>query len=259
VRFHQEIDNFLAQLKSAEFAESCDAVRMVQAIAFPLLLCVRGSEAGWLPHHVLGSVSARIVETMFNQSYGSGRAVGLFRQVQERYTELGKQDDFLRAVGEGTLWSALLASLAAMEESPPRLLIRQAAALVAVFSCKELLAVASAEHISALVQSLIIKNAEQAITERAAKIADALSRLTAFLSRHEDEIYKEQGGGRRPLQNANSILWNSKWGWRILPSSPAQIYASGYINVDMAAKAHPEVQVAIDSLRDAMIVREPPM
>jgi hypothetical protein len=189
---------------------------------------------------------------MFNHSYGTGNPVGLFQQVQDRYTALGKRDDFLRAVGEGTLWSALLASLSGMEEIPPRQLIRQATALAAVFACKELLAVASAEHISALFQSLIIKDAEVAVTDRAAKIADSLSHLTAFLSKHEDEIYHEQGGGRRTLQNANSILWSSKWGWKILPSSPAQIYISG---VDMAAKEHPEVKKAIDALRDAMAGR----
>jgi hypothetical protein len=254
VRFHEGIENFLDQLKGVEFADSCDPVRMVQALAFPLLLCVRGREAGWLPHSVLASVAARIVDIMFNHSYGRGGLVGLFRQVQDRYTVLGKHDDFLRAVGEGTLWSALLASLSGMEESPPRQLIRQASALVTVYACKELLSVASAEHISALVQSLIIKDAEVAITDRAVKIADSFSRLTAFLSKHEDEIYKKQGGGRRTLQNANSILWSSKWGWKILPSSPAQIYVSSYINVDRAAEEHPEVQRAIDALRDAMAV-----
>ncbi len=47
--FRDEIDLFLDELAKPAFAATCDAPRMVQALAFPLLLCVRGGEAGWLP------------------------------------------------------------------------------------------------------------------------------------------------------------------------------------------------------------------
>ena len=183
-----------------EFAESCDPARMVQALAFPLLLCVRGDEAGWLPHSTLASVAARVVDIMFNQPYGPGKPTGLFRQVEKRYASLGKHNDFLRAVGEGTLWSALLASLSAVRPGPTRQLIRQASALAAVFSCKELLAVASAEHIAALIQTLIIKDAEAALADRAGKIVRSLTDLIALLSTQEKAIAQEQGAQRGTLQ-----------------------------------------------------------
>jgi hypothetical protein len=256
VRFHEQINDFMRELGGTTFAETCDVARMVQALAFPLLLCVRGNERGWLPESVLASVATRVVNIMFSHSYGRGKPTGLFRQVQGRYAGLGKHDEFLRTVGEGTLWSALLASLAGNETAPLRSLIPQASALSAVFACKELLAVASAEHLSALIQGLIIKDAEPAIADRAPAIAYALLRLTTVLSQQWDTIYKEQGSGR-VLQNAGSILWNSKWGWEILPASPAQTYCAGYINIEMAAKQHPEIQKATDALREAMLTSPP--
>jgi hypothetical protein len=52
-------------------------------------------------------------------------------------------------------------------------------------------------------------------------------------------------------QNGGSLLWNSKWGWYVLPLSPAETYCSGYINVDLAAKDNPQIAEALVSLRSA--------
>lgn len=251
-RFREHLDHFLCELASAEFAETSDAARMVQALAFPLLLCVRGNEGGWLPRDTLASVAVRVTDIMFNKAYGPGKPLGLFRRVQERYTALGREDEFLRAVGEGTLWSALLSALSVADGEPLKQVVLKAAAIANVFGCKELLAFAAPEHLGSVIQGLIIPNAHLAVTARVTQVVGSLARVTAVLQASEHELYVMQGKGRR-RQKGGSLLWNSKWGWRILPSLPAETYSSGYINVDSAAKDNQQIAEALLSLRSAFL------
>ena len=253
-RFRGPLEQFLRELATSEFADTCDATRMVQALAFPLLLCVRGKEGGWLPRATLASVATRVVEIMFTKTYGTGKPRGLFRRVRQRYVALGREDEFLRAVGEGTLWSALLSSLCFADDEGLKQLALQAAALTTVFGCKELVAFAAPEHLGSLMRGLIIPDAELAITERVTQVTDCLTRLAAVLQASENEVYALQGNGRRlRLQKGGSLLWNSKWGWHVLPLSPAKAYCSGYINVDLAAKDNPQIAEALLSLRSAFL------
>lgn len=243
-RFQKQISSFLSELAKLEFAETCDAKRMEQALAFPLLLCVRGSEAGWLAPTQLSSTAARVVEIMLSHHYGGAKPLGLLRMVQSRYAHLGRGDDFRRVIGEGTLWAALLASLGEIPTTPLRIVIRQAAALAATFECKELLEVADASHVLVLVRNLLIKNAEANVTERAANIAGAMAELTNTLTVYFEEIYKEQGRGRS-LQRAESILWSPNWGWKITPNAPAEAYYTDFINLERGAVGRPAIVGAI--------------
>ncbi len=200
----------------------------------------------------LASVAIRVVEVMLVRTYGPNRPKGLFRVVQDRYARLHRQEEFLRAVGEGTLWSALLASLSTIADAPARQMIPQASALSQVFACKELVALAMPEHLSALVQSLVIPNAEFSLTDKATHIEEALQALIALLRMKERTIYAEQGNGRR-WHNAGALLWSSKWGWSVTPSGQAQSSAHGYINVELAAQDDADIQQALNNLRQAMI------
>ena len=162
------------------------------------------------------------------------------------------QEEFLRAVGEGTLWSALLASLSTIADAPARQMIPQASALSQVFACKELVALATPEHLSTLVQSLVIPDAEFSLTDKATHIEEAFEELIVLLRIKERAIYAQQGNGRR-WQNAGALLWNSQWGWYVTPSGQAQSSAYGYINVELAAQDDPEIQQTLDQLRQAML------
>jgi hypothetical protein len=251
-KFHEQIDDFLRELAHPDFAEQCDAERLVQALAFPLLVCVRGYEGGWLSLTALAWVATRVVEVMLVKTYGPKRLKGLFRVVQDRYARLHRQEEFLRTVGEGTLWSALLASLSTIADGPARQLIPQASALAEVFACTELVAFATPEHLSSLVQSLVIPHAEFFLTDKATLIEDALKQLIALLQIKERAIYARQGNGRR-WHNAGALLWSSQWGWFVTPSGQAQSSACGYINVELAAKNDPEIQQALNHLRQTML------
>jgi len=251
-RFREQIDHFLRELAHPDFVERCDAERLVQALAFPLLVCVRGYEGGWLSPTALASVATRVVGVMLANSYGPNRPKGLFRAVQDRYAQLHRQEEFLSAVGEGTLWSALLASLSTNTEAPARQTILQASALSQVFACKELVALATPEHLSSLVQSLVIPHAEFSLTDKATHIEEALEELIALLRNKERAIYAEQGNGRR-WHNSGVLLWSSQWGWSVTPSGQAQSSATGYINVELAAQNDPDIQRTLNQLHQAML------
>jgi hypothetical protein len=60
-----QIDYFLSELARPSFAEACPASTLAQALAFPILLGVKGSEEGWLPDDALASIACRIVHVMF--------------------------------------------------------------------------------------------------------------------------------------------------------------------------------------------------
>jgi hypothetical protein len=255
-KFHEQIDEFLWELARPEFAEQCDAERLAQALAFPLLICVRGYEGGWLSATALASVATRVAAVMFAQGYGPKQPRGLFRLVEDRYRRLRRRDEFIRAVGEGTLWAALIASLSGIVDAPPRQMIPRASALSQVFACKELLALATPEHLSSLVQSLVIPNAEFALTDKAAHVREALEQLVTLLRDRENELYAQQGSGRR-LHNAGALLWSSRWGWSTTSTRQAQSHASGYINVELAAQNDPGIQECVDRLRGAMLAVPP--
>jgi hypothetical protein len=250
-KFHEQIDDFLRELAHRDFAEQCDAERLVQALAFPLLICVRGYEGGWLSPTALAFVSTRVVDVMLVKTYGPNQPKGLFRIVQNRYAQLHRHEEFLRAVGEGTLWSALLASLSTIADAPARQMIPQAAALSEVFACKELVALATPEHLSSLVQSLVIPDAEFSLTDKATRIEEALKELITLLRIKERAVYAQQGNGRR-WHNVGALLWSSKWGW-FVTRGQAQCSAYGYINVELAAQDHLDIQQALNHLRDVML------
>jgi hypothetical protein len=249
--FRGQIDHFLFELGRESFADTCSAVKLMQAVAFPILVCVKISEAGWLPEGMLASVAARVVDIMLDKPYGRGKPKRLFRQVQARYQASGTHEEFLRTVGDGALWTALLASLARMETASLAGLIRQAASITSVLACPELIAKATTDQLSQFIRNLIIRDAGFAVTERAVKVAEAMNELTALLRANWDQMFLDQGRGRL-LQPGGSIMWSPKWGWEILARSPAQHYSGESINLEIAAKENAKIDLALDALWKAI-------
>jgi hypothetical protein len=98
---------------------------------------------------------------------------------------------------------------------------------------------------SLFIRTLIIRDAEFAVTQRAVRMAAAMNRLTGVLADTREKIYLDQGRGRS-LHAGGSTMWCPKWGWEILSRSPAQSYCSDHINLDMAAKDNSDIKLALD-------------
>jgi hypothetical protein len=165
--FKRQLQGILQALARPSFAETCTPARMVDALAYPLFLSLSAAEAGWLLPSDAAVIATRVTEVMLNQPYGRDKPRGLLHMVRQRHDAAGRLEEFHRATGDGTLWTVLLASLTPNPESPPAVLLPQAAALIAVLQCRDLLAGTDVSRLSSLVRSVRVRNAETHITERA--------------------------------------------------------------------------------------------
>ncbi|MDN3277849.1 hypothetical protein QWJ07_26535 [Frankia sp. RB7] len=244
----QQIDQFLFGLAKPSFAEACPAETFSQAVVFPILLAIKGNEEGWLPEDVLASIVCRVVDTMFSKTYGRDKPRGLLRQVRTRYVTQEKRSEFLKVVGDGALFTVLLAALAKPEAQSLPALVQQGNAIAHVMECLDLVAVAHPDQRSSLAKNVILRNAEFAINTRAPALAAAMAKLNASMLAW-DRIHPRQAG-RSTMQKAGSVLWMPQ-GWEITPRSPAETYCSG-INLDTVSSEAPDIQSAIDELWQAM-------
>lgn len=243
-----QIDHFLFKLAKPNFAEACPATTLAQALVFPILLGVKGNEEGWLPDDALASVACRVVHVMFARLYGRDKPRGLFEYVKTRYAAGGKQEEFLKAVGDGALQTVLLAALAKPEAQSIAGLVQQADAILQVLSCPDLVAVSHPDQRSTLMQNVIIRDEAFAVNERARALAAALSKLTISM-----RVWDRLNPGRTSrstTQRAGSVLWSS-YGWEVTPRTPAETYCSG-VNLDSARMDNADIQRALDDLWQAM-------
>lgn len=240
---------FLRELGSKAFAETAVPNRMVQAIAFPLLVCVRAVEAGWLQRSFLASTATKVAEIVFHQRYGANEPRGLLRKVRMRYADSDKQEEFGTAIGDGTLWITLLAALQTTGDEPPELLLPQAAALSAVYASQELLAHSEAVHLSWMLRRLQMQNAQRQVVERVGAVVDAFSAFRVLLEKLWPTLSGEQKSFRS-FQPANALLWHIDWGWCVTDDSPAETVRPGYINIETACSDHPEIAAAISHLTE---------
>ncbi len=248
--FRHEIDQFLHELANPRFAEKCDPPQLVEALAFPLLVCLRGREGGWLPSTELAGVATRVANIMFHQTYERGKPNGLLAFVRDRHENLNRLDEFRNTLGDGTLWITMLAALRIDPAADHKTMLPQASALSDVFQCRELLASSDAARLSGLISKLLIQNAESQITENAENISAANARLFASLSDHWESLDRAQGRGRQ-LRPANMLLWSQQWGWFVTPRMPANGYQPGYIDFEAAAARHPSIAEALKLLLES--------
>ena len=137
--FKQQLRSFLAELAKTPFAKTCVSSRMVEALAYPLFLCLSAADAGWFPPSELSAVATRVTEIMLHQPYGPGKPSGLLHMVRQRHEATGRLDEFNDVIGSGTLWTVLLAALTPDPDASPAILLPQAAALSDVLQCQDLL------------------------------------------------------------------------------------------------------------------------
>src|SRR5262249_18466380 len=153
-------------------------------------------------------------------------------------------DDFLHAVGDGTLWLALLASLAIDPSEPWQSVLPQASAMLAVFNSQELLAHSDGNYLSTLLRGLDHEIEQAGTLDKVEAITRSISDLISLLTSYWGKLSKEQKSVRS-LQPANAILWNVNWGWCVTDDMPAETSRPGYINLEAAAEEHPEIEIAI--------------
>jgi hypothetical protein len=211
-RLATQISTFLTEMSEAAFAGRCTATQMVQAVAFPLAIALRGRSKGWVRDELAERWVLEVFSILFR---GQGSAAGgLLRAVENRYVESGQKDTYADVVGDGTLWLVLVAALGGTNWHGVGTDIDKAVALREVFSAPELLASATSSRVTGLLGKIRIEDAKAYVTDVAPKVSRLLGEIERALRQVWDSEMREQGA-RSITHKHGDLLWRDKVGWAV--------------------------------------------
>jgi len=194
-RLATQINTFLTEMSATDFAARCTATQMVQAVAFPLAVSLRGRSKGWVPDELAERWALEVFSILFRgQGPGAG---GLLRAVEHRYVENGQRDTFDDVLGDGTLWLVLVATLGGTSWHGVGTDIDKAVALREVFSAPQLLASATSGRVTG-----------------SASLARLLGEIESTLRPVWESEMRDQGA-RAITHKQGDLLWRDKVGWAI--------------------------------------------
>ncbi|RTZ47703.1 hypothetical protein EKL30_01540 [Candidimonas sp. SYP-B2681] len=211
-RLAGQIAMFLSQMASPPFAERCSATQMVQAVAFPLAVALRGQRRGWVSTDVAEKWALEIFAILFRgRAQKSG---GLLRVVEQRYVRNDQHPIFTEVVGDGTLWMVLLATLGSTSWQGVGTDIDKAVALREVFTAPQLLTDALPARVSGLLGKIRINDARTYLADVAPNATQLLNDIEHTLSQTwKDELRLQ--GEHGITHKVGDLLWREKVGWAI--------------------------------------------
>jgi len=261
-RLATQIKTFLTEMSAAAFAGRCTATQMVQAVAFPLAIALRGRRKGWVPNELAERWALEVFSILFRgQAPGSA---GLLRAVEKRYVENGKRDTFDDVVGDGTLWLVLVATLGGTGWHGVGTDIDKAVALREVFAAPQLLASATSSRVTGLLGKIRIEDAKAYVADVAPTVNRLLGELEHALRPMWDSEMRDQGA-RAITHEQGDLLWRDKVGWAIcleatqnragqsikvrLKGVEKAVMAGYYVNVSDACNRDPVLGRLVGDLR----------
>lgn len=261
-RLAAQINTFLTEMSAAAFAGRCTATQMVQAVAFPLAVALRGRRKGWVPEDLAERWALEVFSILFRgQGAGSG---GLLRAVEHRYVENDQRDTFDDVLGDGTLWLVLVATLGGTSWHGVGTDIDKAVALREVFSAPQLLASATSGRITGLLGKIRIEDAKGYVANVAPTVSRLLGEIEhALLPVWESEMRDQ--GARAITHKQGDLLWRDKVGWAVcleetqdragqsikvrLKGVEKAVMASFYVNVSEVCSRHSVLSQLVVDLR----------
>lgn len=261
-RLATQINTFMTEMSAAAFAGRCTATQMVQAVAFPLAIALRGRRKGWVPEELAERWALEVFSILFRgQGPGSG---GLLRAVEQRYVENGQRDTFNDVVGDGTLWLVLVATLGGARWHGVGTDIDKAVALREVFTSRQLRASATSARVTSLLGSIRIEDAKAHVADVAPTVDRLLGEIESALRPMWESEMRDQGS-RAITHKQGDLLWRDKVGWAIcleevqdrtgqsikvrLKGVEKAVMCGFYVNVSEAGSRNPELRQIVDLLR----------
>ncbi len=258
-RLANSMEQLLTGMGGERFASTCTVTQLVQAVAFPLAVATLGRRDGWVDDAAAQNWVRRVSDLLFTRRHGGAALLGA---VRERYRAEGREQDFLKVAGDGTLWIALLASLSGAAWEGNNVEFERAFTLRAVFKARDLIASGDAGRMAALLDRLGERQA-RAVLEEVPEATRLLDALEEHLCGRWDQLTEAQRNAR-PFQHVGDLLWHPKAGWAelleekewgvkcrvYLRSKAAQIIAGGgfYLNVTRAAEDDALLRARIEEL-----------
>lgn len=268
-RFRQklalQIATFLSQISSSDFEERCSATQLVQAIAFPLAVALRGQGQGWVSQEVAQQWALKVFSILFHDR--GPEMGGLLHAVEKRYARNDQQSTFAHIVGDGTLWMVLVATLGNANWHGIGNDIDKAVALRAVFNAPQLLASAQPGRIAALLGKIRIDDSKSYVAEVAPTVTRLLGEIESLLVPLWDSEMRDQAGrsvGHKP----GDLLWRDHVGWAVCLAAwdagcdlPIEVRLSGlakqlragyYVNVSELSARNIELGRLLQKLRSSV-------
>jgi hypothetical protein len=241
----QQLDGFIEHLPSTEFAERCSPRQLLEATAFPVAVSINAALGGWFGSTHVGKIAMQVCSILFDRRYGKGLPVGLLNFVRSRCVSDGNVENFDDVFGDGRLWCVLIAAACISDSTKVNASIQKAEILSRVFTNEILLCRVAAADIHLFLNHLRIPGAAIIVKEMAPCAAVAMDQTKNYIVTNWDELYREQGNGRKLHRNGD-ILWSPDWGWRLIEGGVA--YVAGYVNIGWTSQKHSDFTVLIDQL-----------
>jgi hypothetical protein len=266
-RLAAQIATFLEKLSKPEFADSCSATQLIQAVCFPLAVALRGQMCGWVSAESAEAWGLRVVSILFRGNTTS--SPGLLRAVERHYLDGGKSGIFREIVGEGTLWMALVATLGNSTWQGIGATLDKALAIREVFRAPELISSAEASRLTGLLGQLRIEDARSYLSV----VAPETSRLLDSIEQEIQPVWELEARSqfeRTTMHHVGDWLWRANVGWAIcladadsrdklqvrLRGAETKVGAEFYVNVsELATRKHQlsELLVALRKLLGASV------
>ncbi len=263
-----QMETFLAILSKPEFAESCSATQMIQAVCFPLAVALRGRRHGWVSSDSAEIWARKVVAVLFRGK--TADSLGLLHSVERRYSERGLSNIFREIVGDGTLWMVLIATLGNSGWCDAESYVEKAIALRQVFRDSTLISSAQAPRLVSLLGHHRIEDAYKYVSVVAPELAYLLDRI-------EDElkpVWQREAGlqvERRIAHRIGDSLWRANVGWAVClaeatdrdsilvrrGSEQVKIGAAFFVNVSELATRHPHLSALFADLRARLAAPAP--
>jgi hypothetical protein len=207
-RLRDDLQKYIREMGRKELTSRWTATQLVEATAYPLAVIYNGSAGNWFEDEQAQEWAVQVIDTLFSHSKS---ARGLLDAVRARYREAGREADFMRIVGDGTLWLALLSSLANLPWKGRNAGLKKALALRAVYEASDLVASGDAGRMRHLLSRMEEQKA-RAVIDTAPRTVVALRRIEAALRERLKETLARQEQNRIRYA-AGDILWKSETVW----------------------------------------------
>ena len=210
-RLKKQIVALQDNLGTEKFVRQCTATQLVQAVAFPLACAALGHSSHWLMAEEARQWVLRTTDLLFRVELDNGQRHGLLESVRLRYELEGRSETFTQAVGDGTLWLAIIGAMGRIDWASEGGQMERALALREVVHAYELICSADAGRLSVLVPRLqLIGEGKQILTE-AAWATEILAEIETILDAHRERLIAVQ---ERKKHLVGDLVWR-KSGWGI--------------------------------------------
>lgn len=261
-RLALQMKRFLEEMTLSNFVNRCSATQMVQAVAFPLAVAMRGQSRGWVSEDVAETWALTVFATLFRRDISGSK--GLLSAVERRYREIERKSTFDSVVGDGTLWVVLVATLGNARWKGVGTEIDKAVALREVFTAPELLASANPARLAGLLGKIRIDDARTYVAQVAPRVTELLNEIENLLR----PLWMTEIGSqidRTLLHKVGDLLWRENVGWAVClaedgsnSGTPIQVRLRGvntkvkigyYVNVSDLASRNSELSNLIAAMR----------